>query len=78
MATNYEKLKNQPRKKAGRKPLSPEEKQRRVQEQKRETRRRAEARRRAYIVLQHKYEDEFKQLFAEEYANLESDSRFSK
>ena len=56
--------------------LPPEEKMRRLNLQKAENRRRAEARRRAYLVLQHKYEDEFKVLFEDEFQALESDKRF--
>lgn len=72
MTTQYEKLKTSLKKKAGRPALSPEEKARRKEIQKQETRVRQEARRRAYLVLQHKYEDEFAQIFKEEYINLVS------
>lgn len=78
MTTQYENIKDKLLKKRGRKPLPPEEKARRVAEQKKDNRRRAEARRRAYIVLQHKYDEEFKKLFAEEYENLGNDNRFSR
>jgi len=76
MTTQYEKLKSALRTKAGRPPLSAEEKQRRKEAQKQEARRRTEARRRALIVLQYKYSDEFKAAFDEEYSNLASDARF--
>ena len=78
MATQYEKIKNKLKDKAGRKPLPPEEKARRLEAQKKENRRRAEARRRASVVLQHKYDEEFALLFKEEYENLSKDTRFSK
>lgn len=78
MATQYEKIKTKLKTKAGRRPLPPEEKARRLEAQKRENRRRAEARRRASVVLQHKYDEEFARLFKEEYDNLSKDSRFTK
>lgn len=78
MTTQYEKIKDKLKNKSGRPTLSPEEKARRKEIQKREMRRRAEARRRAYIVLQHKYEEEFKELFNDEYRNLDNDTRFTK
>ena len=78
MTTQYEKIKTKLKNKAGRRPLPPEEKARRLEAQKKENRRRAEARRRAGVVLQHKYDEEFALLFKEEYDNLSKDSRFSK
>lgn len=77
MATQYEKLKSKLKVKAGRPPLTPEEKALRKEAQKREIRRRTEARRRASLVLAHKYDEEFKNIFDEEYKNLARDSRFS-
>lgn len=68
--TPYEKLKGSLKKKAGRTPLSAEEKARRKELQKQQTRIRQEARRRAYLVLQHKYAEEFEQIFKEEFINL--------
>ena len=76
MATEYETLKEKMHMRRGRTPLPVEEKARREKQQKSENRRRAETRRRAYLVLQHKYEDEFKTLFNEEYSALENDKRF--
>lgn len=78
MATQYEKLKSKLQVRAGRPKFTPEEKARRNEIQKRENARRAEARRRASVVLSHKYEEEFKMLFNEEYSALESDKRFIK
>jgi len=78
MATQYERLKTQLKKKAGRKPLSPEERQRRKEEQQKENRRRTEARRRALLVLQYKHEDEFSEIYADEYKALSRDKRFAK
>ena len=76
MTTQYNALKSKLQMRRGRTPLPPEEKARREKQQKSENRRRAEARRRAYLVLQHKYEDEFKTVFSEEYSALENDKRF--
>jgi hypothetical protein len=78
MTTQYERIKTQMKNRMGRPALDPQEKERRHEIQKAENRRRAEARRRAYLVLQHKYEDEFKTIFNEEYSALESDKRFVK
>jgi hypothetical protein len=78
MTTPYEQMKASLQKRKGRKPLPEEEKARRNELQKRENARRAEARRRANVVLSHKYEEEFKVLFNEEYSALESDKRFVK
>jgi|688.fasta_scaffold36685_4 hypothetical protein len=76
MTTAYETLKQKMHTRRGRAPLPPEEKARRAKHQKAENRRRAEARRRAYLVLQHRYENEFKVLFEDEYTALENDKRF--
>lgn len=78
MTTQYEKLRSSLKKKAGRPALSPEEKARRKELQKQETRVRQEARRRAYLVLQHKYEEEFAQIFKEEYINLAGEAKTKK
>lgn len=78
MATNYEQIRSEIKKNAGRKPLEVEEKKRRAEARKLEMYRRAEARRRAHAVLQFRYGNEFKELFAEEYTNLSTDKRFSK
>ncbi len=51
----------------GRKPLPLEEKARRQEIQKEQNRKRSEARRRAALVLQHRYSDEFEQLYKEEF-----------
>lgn len=79
MTTNYEKIRSEIKKNAGRKPLEleVEEKKRREEARKLEMYRRAEARRRAHAVLQFRYGNEFKELFAEEYTNLATDKRFS-
>ena len=78
MTTQYERIKTQMKNRMGRPALDPLEKERRREVQKAENRRRAEARRRAYLVLQHTYEDEFKKAFEEEYKNLADDARFTK
>jgi hypothetical protein len=58
--------------KRGRKPLSLEEKQGRIQIQKQQNRLRQEARRRAALVLQHRYADEFVKLFSVELNSLKN------
>lgn len=61
----------------GRKPLSPEEREKRKEERKAEVRRRMEAKRRAWFVLENKYNDEFKKVFEEEYEALKRSKKFA-
>ena len=61
----------------GRKPLSSEERERRKEERKAEVRRRMEAKRRAWFVLEHKYNTEFKKIFEEEYETLKKTKKFA-
>lgn len=70
--SEYESIAEVVRKRRGRKPLPVEERERRRALQKEQNRLRQEARRRAYLVLQHRHEDEFKALFTEEFAALTS------
>lgn len=56
--------------KRGRQPLDPAEKERRLAQQREKNRLRNEARRRALVVLQHRYEGEYKSLLEAEFAAL--------
>lgn len=56
--------------KRGRQPLEKSEKERRQAQQRERNRLRNEARRRALIVLQHRYEGEYKDLLNAEFAAL--------
>lgn len=68
--SEYETLVSTVGKRRGRKPLPPEERERRRALQRKENSRRQEARRRAHLVLQHRYKDEYDSLFAQEYDTL--------
>ena len=70
--SEYEKIIENVGKRRGRKPLPAEERERRRLLQKAENRRRQEARRRAFLVLQHRYPEEFSALLTQEYEALES------
>ena len=63
-------------KKGGRRPLPPEEKERRQKLQKIKTRRNQQAKARAYAVLAHRHADEFEDLFQVEFDGLAGDPRF--
>jgi hypothetical protein len=57
--------------------LTPEQKAARREEQKRKNRIRNEARRRAHLVLQHRYNDEFRTLMNEELQNLNGSEKYT-
>jgi len=56
--------------------LTPEQKRQRIERQRAMNRLRNEARRRAHIVLQHRYENEFRSLMEEEISNLAQQERY--
>lgn len=68
--SEYQKIIASGKSNRGRKPLPAEEKERRLQIQKEQNRKRSEARRRAALVLQHRYADEFEQLYKEEFKTI--------
>lgn len=71
MATEFEKLVSEPFGiRRGRKVRTEEERAARTLETKAKMRLRNEARRRAHMVLQYRYENEFKELMQEEFINL--------
>ena len=77
MTTTYQNMKKKLGTRRGRKPLSPEEREKRKEERKAEVRRRMEAKRRAWFVLENKYNDEFKKVFEEEYEALKRSKKFA-
>lgn len=77
MTTTYQEMRKKLGTRRGRKPLSAEERARRKEERKAEVRRRMEAKRRAWFVLEHKYNDEFKTIFEEEYETLKRSKKFA-
>jgi len=64
--SEYEKIIEAVGKRRGRKPLAPEERERRRSIQREQNRKRQEARRRALLVLQHRHADEFDVILSEE------------
>lgn len=77
MTTTYQEMRKKLGTRRGRKPLSAEERERRKEERKAEVRRRMEAKRRAWFVLEHKYNTEFKKIFEEEYETLKKTKKFA-
>ena len=75
--TKYQEMRKALNTRRGRKPLTEEERERRKEERKAEVRRRMEAKRRAWFVLEHKYNDEFKQVFEEEYNALKKSKKIA-
>lgn len=65
--SEYEKIIETVGKRRGRKPLPVEERDRRRAAQKEQNRLRQEARRRAFLVLQHRYPEEFSAILEDEY-----------
>ena len=75
--TTYQEMRKKLGTRRGRKPLSPEEREKRKEERKAEVRRRMEAKRRAWFVLENKYKAEFKKIFEEEYESLKKSKKFA-
>lgn len=68
--SEYTAIKNTLKARRGRKPLPPEERERRLAKQRADNRLRQEARRRALAVLQHRHAAEFAALYDDEYREI--------
>lgn len=74
--SEYEKIIEAVGKRRGRKPLAPEERDRRRAIQREQNRKRQEARRRALLVLQHRYAEEFDAILSDEIKALSTPPAF--